>query len=169
MHTNRGIVMSEQAQIVSSIYDSSSPEVQELIDTLYRKWGAEDFRLELLQKAKRIRPREQTKATNIKSDLSDIWKACREDGTAPDTEQVTTLWTTLQALNKEIRKGQNDKHCGPKDRKVYSDAVKVYREDERALLVTLKGEDIQATKTLDPAVLARIEAKRKAQRESNNK
>lgn len=154
--------MSETAQVVKTIYDDSSPEVQVLIDTLFSKWGAEDHRKVLLQKAERIRPREQKKAKRIRGDLTEIWKACREDGTAPDTEKVKQLWSDLQALNKEIRKGQTNKGCGPTQRRVYSDAFKMYMEDERGLLEKIKGEAIQPTAKLDPAVLARIEEKRKS-------
>ena len=151
----------ETALVVKTIYDNSPAEVQVLVDTLFMKWGAEDYRQELLQKAKRVRPREQKKASNIKSELGEIWKACREDGTAPDTENVTKLWGNLQTLNKEIRKGQNNKNCGPKDRKVYAQAVELYREDERDLLEAIKGAGIVATKKLDPSILARIEVRRK--------
>lgn len=153
--------MSETVQIVKTIYDDSPAEVQVLVDTLFMKWGAEDFRQELLQKSKRVRPREQKKATNIKSELGEIWKACREDGTAPDTEKVTKLWADLQALNKEIRKGQANKKCGPTERGVYSQAVELYREDERVLLETIRGTTIVPTKKLDPSILARIEVRRK--------
>lgn len=153
--------MSESAQVVKTIYDNSPAEVQVLIDTLFMKWGAKDYVTELLEKAKRVRPREQKRASNIKSDLSGIWKACREDGTAPNAENVQKLWGDLQTLNKEIRKGQNAKKCGPKDRKVYSQAFKLYQEDERGLAETIMGREIAPTKKLDPAVLARIEVRRK--------
>ena len=153
--------MSNTAQVVKTIYDNSPAEVQVLIDTLFMKWGAEDFRDVLLEKAKRVRPREQKRAKNIRSELTEIWKECREDGAAPDTEKVTKLWTDLQALTKEIRKGQNNKDCGPKDRKVYSDAAKLYQEDERELVEAIRGKEIAPTKKLDPAILARIATRRK--------
>ena len=150
------------AQVVKTIYDDSPAEVQALIDILFSKWGAEDFRQDLLEKAKRVRPREQKKAKTITDELREIWKACREDGTAPEVDEVMQYWTDLQLLKKEILKGQNAKKCGPKDRRVYSEAVKVYQEDERALLVTIRGQEIVATKKLDPTILARIEERRKA-------
>jgi len=153
--------MSESAQVVKTIYDNSPAEVQVLVDTLFMKWGAEDFRTELLQKAKRVRPREQKRASSITSELGEIWKACREDGTAPDIENVQKLWGNLQTLKKEITKGQNDKNCGSKDRRVYSQAVELYREDERELLEAIRGAAIAPTKKLDPAILARIEVRRK--------
>jgi len=151
-----------QVSVVKTIYDDLPPTAQELIDTLFRKWGAKDYRKELLQKAEHVRPREQKRATAIKSDLAEIWKACREDGEAPDTEEVTTLWKQLRTLKAEILKGQNAKNCGPKARKEYSQAFKIYEEDEQALIETIKGEPIKPTKRLDPAVLARIELKRKS-------
>lgn len=152
--------MSEQMH--KTIYDDSPAEVQALIELCFQKWGAEDYRLDLVEKAKRIRPREQKRLKTKQDALRDIWKAAREDGVAPDIAEVQKLWTESQALNKEIRKAQDKKNVGAKARRPYSEAVKLYREDERTLLVSIRGKEITPTKRLDPSILARIEVLRKA-------
>ena len=151
-----------QVAVEATIYDNLPPEAQELVDTLFRKWGAKDYRKELLQKAEHVRPREQKRASTLRSDLAEIWKACREHGEVPDAEEVQAMWTKLRALKAEILKGQNAKNCGPKARKEYNEAFKIYQEDEKGLIEVIKGEPIKPTKRLDPAVLARIELKRKS-------
>jgi len=153
--------MSASAQVVKTIYDSSASEVQVLLDTLYSKYGAMDYGEILAQKAKRVRPKERAKAKTCRENLSEIWKDCREDGTAPDTDKVQELWSDLQKLNKEIRKGVRKKKLHAGARSVYRDAVKLYVEDERELMVEIRGLPVEATKKLNPAILARIETRRK--------
>lgn len=153
--------MSESAQIVKTIYESSAPEVQVLIDTMYSKYGALDYDEIMRKKAERVRPKERARAKSLREDLSEIWKECREDGTAPDTDKVQELWSNLQKANKEIRKGVRKKKLHAGARSVYKDAVKLYTEDERELLVAIKGLPVEATKKLNPAILARIQIRRK--------
>ena len=153
--------MSETTQIVKTIYDSSAPEVQVLLDTLYSKYGASDYDAIMRKKALRVRPKERAKAKTIRSDLNEIWKDCREDGTAPNTDKVQEMWSNLQKLNKEIRKGVLKKKLHAEARSVYREAVELYVEYERELMEAIRGLPVEATKKLNPAILARIEIRRK--------
>lgn len=159
----------ETAMVVKAIYDDLPAEAQVLIDTLYMKWGAEDYAAILLKKAQRVLPKKQAKASEIASELSEIWKAVYEDGTPPDVERVKTLYAEAKILRKEVKDEQTKKGCAAKHRRVYNEAATVYEEDARALGVQITGKAVKATSKLDPAVLARIEERRKAKRSKPKK
>jgi len=153
-----------QVAKVATIYDNSPAEVQVLVDALFGMWGASDQAEILLKKAQRLLPKEQKQASDMGSELSEIWKNCREAGIAPDVAKVQKLYTEQKALRDTVKKAQTEKKCAAKDRRVYREAAGVYEEDCRGLAETIRGKPIKAVSKLDPSVLARIAEKRKASR-----
>lgn len=160
----------EAAQVAKTIYDDSPPEVQVLVDTIFRMAGAEEHAQVLLKKAKRILPKEQTRKSDLGSELNEIWKNCRVDGIAPDVEKVQGLWKESEELGKKIRDAQKAKGCSARDRRVYNKAAALYKGDAVALAEGIKGDKVKATAKLDPKVLSRIaEADKEARARSKPK
>lgn len=146
----------ETAEVVKTIYDDSPPEVQALVDALFRMAGAEEHAQVLLKKAKRILPKEQTRKSDLGSELNEIWKNCRVDGIAPDVEKVQGLWKESEELGKRIKDAQKAKGCSAKDRRVYNKAAALYKGDAVAMAEGIKGEQAKPTSMLDPKILSRI-------------
>lgn len=148
--------MSVQVAKTKSIYEQSAPEVQELIDTLWRKHGAQAHVKNLLQRAKRIMPKEQEQAKAISEDLAGIWKRAREDGEEVNVKQVVKLHAEHTSIVKAVRAEQKEQGCGRGARGPYNKVIRYYGDMEVGMVETIRGTKTRATKHLDPTVLARI-------------
>lgn len=146
----------ETAEVVKTIYDNSPPEVQVLVDAIFRMAGAEEHAQVLLKKAKRILPKDQARRSDIGTELNEVWKLCRESGVAPDIPKVQSLWAESQDLGKRVKDAQKAKGCSAKDRRVYNRAAMLYKGDAVAMAEGIKGEKAKPSAKLDPKILSRI-------------